>query len=143
MRDPIRRRYVVLAAVYVALLATLLFFPFIARDAEQVWISSERWLRLGYTPLRETLLDVVVNVLIFVPVGLVLHGWWRGSSASSRSLAVRALLAAVALSATVEALQWLSGWREGSLRDVASNTAGAAIGIALERLRRAPPAQNP
>jgi glycopeptide antibiotics resistance protein len=143
MSDPIRRRYVVIGLVYLAALVTVLFFPFVATDAERVWIYGERWFGIGYLPWRETALDVVVNVLLFVPVGLVLHGWWRGSSPSSLGFATRALLTAALLSASVETLQWLTGWREGSVRDVISNTAGAAIGIVLERLRRVPAPLTP
>lgn len=68
--------------------------------------------------------DVAANLLLFLPfaTGLRLAGWsWR-----------RSLAAAVAVSFTVELLQYLAiAGRDASLSDVLTNTASGAMGAAL------------
>jgi hypothetical protein len=65
--------------------------------------------------------DIVANVIGFVPVGLVLagHTTWKGIGFAG------------ALSVFAETMQLFSRGRSPSIMDVASNVAGACLGIAL------------
>jgi len=70
--------------------------------------------------------DLLRNVLLFLPLGFLLHRRTRFGVAGP-------LLVAAALSGAIESLQWLIPGRTTSLTDLAANTAGAAIGLALAR----------
>ncbi len=72
--------------------------------------------------------DLVLNVVLFVPVGFVLQlGRPRGSAAAW----VPALLAGAATSAIIELAQLFSPLRYPSLADLATNATGAAVGAML------------
>lgn len=69
------------------------------------------------------LADLVANVGLFVPFGLA--AGWRAKSPW------RVVLAGALLSTTVELLQMVIPGRDPSLRDILSNTTGAALGAML------------
>ncbi len=78
--------------------------------------------------------DLVMNVLLFVPFGFV-YRFTRPRGAPPDW--PRVVILGAALSGTIEALQLFSPTRYTSLQDVATNTAGAAIGAwAFARLAR-------
>jgi hypothetical protein len=65
--------------------------------------------------------DVVVNVLGYVPVGVVL----------AEMGVVRGVLIAALMSTLAEASQFVAPFRDPSLVDIGSNTIGAVIGVAI------------
>jgi glycopeptide antibiotics resistance protein len=69
--------------------------------------------------------DLVMNVLLFVPFGFV-YRFTRPRGAPPDW--PRVIILGAALSGTIEALQLFSPTRYTSLQDVATNTAGAAVG---------------
>ncbi|WP_084504346.1 VanZ family protein [Actinoplanes sp. N902-109] len=76
----------------------------------------------------------VLNVIMFVPFGVLVPLVWRAAD-SYRRIAARALTA----SATIEAVQAVVGLTIGSRRtvdinDLIANTAGALLGLFLLRL---------
>ncbi len=79
-----------------------------------------------------TELEILANVAVFVPIGLL------AALALPRRLWWAAFLAACALSAAIELIQLLAlPTRVASLSDVAANSAGALLGVALAALLRA------
>jgi VanZ like family len=86
----------------------------------------------------------LLNVLLFVPIGLLL-AWWLGSRWAW------ALPVAAALSVSIELVQRVPAVaRESSLADVACNVTGACVGVVLVAVGRvvrrrspAPPAGSP
>lgn len=76
---------------------------------------------------RFDLLDVVLNVVLFVPLGIGL-GLWPLS-------ARRAVSIGFLISATVETLQLGIPGRESSARDIVMNTIGTIVGVWLVRRR--------
>jgi len=89
------------------------------------------WQRIALVPfLQGTVrpIDVILNVLLYLPCGLLLA---RGGGWS------QALLAAFAVSAGTEISQAFSHVRFCSATDLACNVAGAAAGVALLRARPA------
>src|SRR5262245_13407681 len=76
------------------------------------------------------LADLLRNLLLFAPLGACL--------ACARLSAVRALLAAAALSAFIELTQLAVPGRDPSLRDWVSNSAGSALAFAAVQITRRP-----
>ncbi|MGA2742510.1 MAG: VanZ family protein [Bryobacteraceae bacterium] len=73
--------------------------------------------------------DLAVNVTLYLPLGI--FGFLAVSAVAPRWIRVLGPLAlAVGLSASIEMIQLFDDSRTCSLSDLASNTAGAAIGIA-------------
>jgi hypothetical protein len=68
------------------------------------------------------LAGIVLNVLLFVPLGAAAALRWRGA---------RALLAGPALSLLVELAQTVIPGRQAALVDLLANSAGAALGVAI------------
>ncbi|MBI1734550.1 MAG: VanZ family protein [Candidatus Rokubacteria bacterium] len=128
-----RRRYGIAVAVYVTGLAALVLWPLTAKDSGAMWDLSA-WLGYDYTPAREIAADVTINVLAFVPVGFLLQRIVRGGGPASRGGALVALAAGASVAVIFETVQWMFAWRIASVTDVAANTAGTAVGLALERL---------
>jgi VanZ family protein len=84
--------------------------------------------------------DVILNVLLFVPLGIWAHGeGWRRAVPLARIVVFTAAAGAV-ISSVLECLQLFLPSRFPSLLDVASNTAGAVVGLAAHR-RWAPSAE--
>jgi glycopeptide antibiotics resistance protein len=84
------------------------------------------WWGLAIAPGRRALTDVLLNVAFYVPFGIL----------AGRAAAWPAALAAAALlSLFTEAAQLYSETRFPAIVDLVFNTAGAALGIALARLR--------
>lgn len=87
----------------------------------QVWLAVLSPLGLHRVVSPEAF-AVAMNVALFVPLAwalavLVPRWWW--------------LAALVGLSCAVEAYQWTLGSRQASLVDIASNAAGATLGVWL------------
>jgi len=69
--------------------------------------------------------DFLVNIVFYAPVGL--FGTLLGADTRTRRLAQKVLLAAAALSASNELLQYYVG-RQTSAFDIVANTFGALLG---------------
>lgn len=115
-------RALLLYVVVVMLVITLTPFHFAVPRSWRVTVDD--W----------TVLDVVANVLLFVPAGFLLA---LGRPAGERGTVWRALAAGAALSLAIESAQLFEAARYASPWDVLTNAAGAALGGALPaRLRR-------
>ena len=82
----------------------------------------------GLDSLSSTTVEMVANVLLFVPVALLF------AAAAPRLPGVVVWLICTAASAAVETAQLVLPDRQSSLRDVVLNSAGAAIGVLLHTL---------
>jgi hypothetical protein len=109
------------------------------RIPETLRVGVRPWLALPLGPgaerfwTRKALLDAATNVALFLPVGFLFHGWLRGRGRGDRWLLVPALVLLFAL--LVESAQYFVMTRVSSASDVATNTLGSWIGVALDRLR--------
>src|SRR5262245_42202749 len=82
---------------------------------------GQRGIFWGYDPL-----DVVANVLLYLPIGFF----------QSRNALIAVVVRAALLSTTIEAIQLFSAYRFPGVADVLANTLGALLGhIAARRLR--------
>ena len=123
-----RTIYAAIAVVYGLALAALVFLPL---DPVLPWALLRRR-GIRYTPVRELVLDVLVNIAVFVPVGILACGLWR--ERSGRRPATAAVVTAAAVGSAIELTQWVLGWRDASIQDALCNTVGGALGAALDRL---------
>jgi len=130
---PHRRILVIVVALI--LYGSLYPWQFHARHygRNPLWILLHAWPG-GFD--RYVIWDVSVNTALYLPLGI--FGFLAVSARASRVARVLAPLAlALALSASVEMLQLFDDSRMCSLSDVASNVAGAAVGVAAGALYRA------
>ena len=74
-------------------------------------------------------MHLVLNVLLFAPVGILVYHRWRSHISGVLSMLVLVGSAVLLMSFTVEWLQRFLPARESSFVDITANTAGAVIGV--------------
>ena len=138
--DAVRTACAAAAAGFVGYAVWGSLFPF---DFHAVPLSDAAalfWTRWAHDTGSWSLTDLVSNVLLFLPIGLFAAAatGQRGARSQTRSAGLTPLLvAAVALSVTIEFAQAFVSWRTPSIVDVAAEVAGAALGITMWRLMSA------
>lgn len=115
-----------LAAAIVWIMAWALFG--VPWDGSTADFSSHRILWTLMPSTNRQVLDVVLNFVFYIPLGMLLR--WFGMTPLS------ALACGALLSAATETLQLFSPTRVPNLADVVSNTAGVAVGLVLMKRRR-------
>lgn len=135
-----RRRLLVFAIVYGALVAAAILSPL---DPNAFWNVLYQRFGIVWTLRYEIGLDVVVNVLLFVPIGFLVQRWWRGAAPPVARDTGLVVLGAALVATALEAVQWAIGHREVDVLDVASDTAGTALGCAIDRVARRAPTPVP
>ena len=131
---PVPHRRILLIVGALILYGSLYPWEFHARrlGASPLWILLHAW---PHTFDRYILWDVAVNVALYLPLGI--FGFLGVSARASRAARILAPLAlALLLSSCVEMLQLFDDSRMCSASDVASDLAGAGVGIALGALYR-------
>jgi glycopeptide antibiotics resistance protein len=101
------------------------------------FVGHTHWQKVQWIPFRSPpvkLLDVVVNTLLYLPLGYTL-----ASTFGSRGRVWRAVALAAALSLLVEWSQLYSHFRFPSVQDVICNVSGAWAGARLAARRTARP----
>jgi len=88
---------------------------------------------IDYLRGKAQLSDIILNILIFIPLGILMHGMLRTRYRLTLKISIMALLAGALFSVSVESLQHFSMTRNSSLIDVATNMTGAAMGIVMDR----------
>jgi VanZ family protein len=88
---------------------------------------------LAYGSYEQDPVDFLLNLALFVPLGVLLHHEARHRAVSLRSIALLALSSAALISVTLEYLQAFLPVRDSSLIDVVANSGGALVGIAADR----------
>ena len=77
--------------------------------------------------------DVTINILIFIPLGILIHGMLRTRCGLTLKISLAALLAGTLFTFGVESMQHFSMTRNSSLIDIFVNMTGTALGIATDR----------
>ena len=127
--------------VYASAVIAVTVFP-IHHHRRGYWTGEPWWTVLRWIPGDVDAPSFALNVIMFIPYGVLLPLLWRATD-SGRRLA----LAAVAASASIELLQFVLGITLGSRRmvdinDLIANTAGALVGLAILRLALPPAAHR-
>jgi glycopeptide antibiotics resistance protein len=98
------------------------------------WVGEPWWTVIHWTPFVVDAPSFVLNVIMFVPLGVLLPLLWPAAD-GVRRLAVTAASASL----TIELTQFVIGLTVGSRRtvdvnDLIANTAGALLGLLVLRL---------
>jgi glycopeptide antibiotics resistance protein len=120
----------VLAVCLLILVMTLYPFTFAAPDAYAATTGAS--IRPEPTP-RTVAMDIVRNILLFVPFGVAFALLLRSRQWAFRRMLAFALMAGLGLSLTVEILQLYLPRRVSSVRDLLTNGIGAMIGVIVYR----------
>ena len=124
-------RWRLLALAYLVLLIYASLYPF---SGWTVPVQPFAFLAPEWTRHWQRV-DMLINVLAYVPFGLLLVLGWKGRAPRPLAL-VLATLSGAMLSFAVESLQQFLPSRVASLTDVATNTLGTLAGAALAYLVR-------
>jgi glycopeptide antibiotics resistance protein len=128
-----RKVSALLLSVYAMAVVAATIFPIRPHPASY-WAASPWWTMIHYIPLSVDAASFVLNIIMFVPFGLLLPALWP------RLDSVRRLAAyAAAASSTIELTQLILGLTVGSRRtvdinDLIANTAGALAGLLVLRV---------
>jgi glycopeptide antibiotics resistance protein len=81
-------------------------------------------------------IEIIGNIIIFIPFGLFLHAALRGRYQLSLKIAAFVLILGALFTLSIESLQYFTETRHSSMTDVISNLIGTALGITID-VRRA------
>lgn len=76
--------------------------------------------------------DVILNIIIFIPIGFLLHAVLRRHCESSLKTAAFVFIIGTLFTFGIESLQYFSLTRYSSLVDMINNMVGTAVGIATD-----------
>ena len=88
---------------------------------------------IDYLQNNSWISDIIINILIFIPFGILIHGMLRTRYGLTLKISLATLIAGTLFSLGVESLQHFSMTRNSSLIDVSTNMTGVAIGIVMDR----------
>jgi VanZ family protein len=80
-------------------------------------------------------IEIIGNIIIFIPFGLLLHAALRGRYQLSLKIAALVLILGALFTLGIESLQYFTETRHSSMTDVISNLIGTALGITIDVLR--------
>jgi VanZ family protein len=80
-------------------------------------------------------IEIIGNIIIFIPFGLLLHAALRGRYQLSLKMAAFVFILGTLFTLSVESLQYFTETRHSSMTDVISNLIGTALGITIDVLR--------
>lgn len=120
--------------VYLIYLSAMTLYPF---QFSNLWLKQ--YLSLG---LKEAILflfnigrlDIILNILLFIPFGLILFSFLKELKISDQRRLWTIIFMALFLSGLIETLQLLLP-RTASLVDIASNTFGSILGFYIMKKR--------
>ena len=110
--------------------AVNLFIPKHIQQATKPFLDFSK----NYINSKSGFSDVIINILIFIPLGILIHGMLRTRCGLTLMISLAALLAGTLFTLGVESMQHLSLTRNSSLTDVFTNMAGTALGIGIDRV---------
>ena len=128
----IRAAYAAAAAGFVAYAVWGSLFPFDFHAVPLRDAAALFWTRWASDAGPWSLTDLLSNVLLFLPIGLLLSAAIRGRTAPLLTIA-----SAAGLSVVIEFAQAFVSWRTPSIVDVAAEVIGAACGVVIWRLMSA------
>ena len=136
--EALRAAYAAAAAGFVGYAVWGSLFPFDFHAVPLADAAALFWTRWAHDAGSWSLTDLVSNVVLFLPIGLLLCAALDRSTQvgdcrtpSAGLTAAATLLFAAALSGAIEFAQAFVSWRTPSIVDVAAEIAGAACGIAI------------
>ena len=107
-----------------------LFIPKYIRQKTKPFLDFPK----SYINSKSGFSDAIINIVIFIPLGVLIHGMLRIRCGLALKISLAALLAGTLFTLGVESMQHFSLTRNSSLIDVATNMGGTALGIAMDRV---------
>jgi len=107
-----------------------LYIPKYIRYAEKAYLSLNLEESLKNPDFFK---DAALNILAFIPLGLLFHATLRSRYGSSLKTFAFVLIAGTLFTFGIESLQYLLVTRQSSFIDVFNNMVGTAIGICVDR----------
>jgi len=107
-----------------------LFIPKYIRFKSESFLSFS----IGSLQDKSRFSDIIINILIFIPLGALIHGMLRTRYGLTLMISLATLLAGTLFTLGVESIQYFSMTRNSSLIDVSANMTGTAIGVVIERV---------
>jgi len=86
-----------------------------------------------FEPSWQYIVDVLINIAGFVPLGLIVFSFLSFSRSSTSAMLLATIFCA-ALSCMIEILQYYIPSRDSGITDIITNTLGGGIGSALHRI---------
>jgi glycopeptide antibiotics resistance protein len=130
----VRRRVIALLLIaYAGCVVAVTIFP-IVPHSPAYWAGIPWWTMIHYIPFVVDATSFVLNIVMFVPFGILVPLMWPRTDGIKRLFGY-----AAAASTGIELSQLILGLTLGSRRtvdinDLISNTAGALVGLAVLRL---------
>lgn len=100
-------------------------------------ITQQKFLSSPYRNFHFTfkwVFDVVGNIVLFIPFGILLHAMIKTRYRSSLGLALFVIMLGALFSLVIESLQYFSIARFSSMTDVVNNTIGTALGVTIGKM---------
>jgi len=107
-----------------------LFIPKHIQQAAKPFLEFSK----SYLNSKSGFSDAIINILIFIPLGILMHGMLRTRYGLTLKISLAALLAGTLFTLGAESMQHFSVTRNSSLIDVSTNMTGIALGIAIDRV---------
>lgn len=79
--------------------------------------------------------DMILNIMLFIPLGFLFHAAMRSRYGSSLKIAGFVFILGALFTLIIESLQYFSLTRFSSMADLLSNMIGTALGISIDRSR--------
>jgi glycopeptide antibiotics resistance protein len=130
--ERVQRSLAWILTVYAVCVVAVTVFPVRVRMASWQW--APWWIVIHYVPFRVPPVGFVLNIAMFVPLGILVPLLWPRFSTFPRMF-----LLALAASTAIELTQfvlWLTlgNYRTVDINDLISNTAGGVLGLLALRL---------
>ena len=113
-------------------------FHDIGSASNPVGLFMPQYINLNRNPFLGTwsgdLADIIINILIFIPLGILIHGMLRTRFEMTIKISFLTLLLGTVFTLSIESMQYFSITRYSSIIDVFTNTMGVAIGIVADRI---------
>jgi glycopeptide antibiotics resistance protein len=125
--------------LYAVSVTAITVFPIKVRS--ESWIWEPWWVVFAWIPFQVPPLSFVLNVVMFMPLGVLVPMLWPRFD-SARRIAVLGLCASAAIELTQLALWFgLGSYRTVDVNDLIANTGGALLGLLVLRrlVNRRPP----
>ena len=107
-----------------------LFIPKYIKQSAKPFLEFSK----SYINSKSGFSDAIINILIFIPLGILIHGMLRTRYGLTLKISLAALLVGTLFTLGAESMQHFSVTRYSSLIDVSTNMTGIVLGIAIDRV---------
>ena len=100
-----------------------------------LWVVNESFRAHPYNT-KIDISDMIINIIIFIPLGFLFHAAIRYRYGSSLKIITLIFVSGILFTLGIESMQYFSLTRYASIVDVLSNMTGTALGITIDKSYR-------